>query len=76
MAALAVHAAVNVAAASLLSSTVLPTPGAPGDAEDPLPEDEERVSAQALLILVSLLIAALLTSYYLQRWRIRTVHET
>ncbi|KAJ1955873.1 monovalent cation:H+ antiporter, CPA1 (nhx1), partial [Linderina pennispora] len=42
----------------------------------PLPEEEEKVSAQALLILVSLLIMALLTSYYLQRWRIRTVHET
>ncbi|PIA13964.1 sodium/hydrogen exchanger [Coemansia reversa NRRL 1564] len=48
----------------------------PDETEDPAPEEEERVSAQALLILVSLLIAALLTSYYLQRWRIRSVHET
>ncbi|KAJ2165841.1 monovalent cation:H+ antiporter, CPA1 (nhx1), partial [Coemansia sp. RSA 560] len=56
----------------LSSSTALP----PSEGEEPTPEDEERVSSQALLILVSLLIAALLTSYYLQRWRIRTVHET
>ncbi|KAJ2548779.1 monovalent cation:H+ antiporter, CPA1 (nhx1) [Coemansia sp. RSA 1933] len=48
----------------------------PDDAEEPPPEDEEKVSSQALLILVSLLIAALLTSYYLQRWKIRSVHET
>ncbi|KAJ1903710.1 hypothetical protein LPJ71_005078, partial [Coemansia sp. S17] len=48
----------------------------PGGSTEPPPEEEERASSQALLILVSLLIAALLTSYYLQRWRIRTVHET
>ncbi|KAJ1906347.1 monovalent cation:H+ antiporter, CPA1 (nhx1) [Coemansia sp. IMI 209127] len=48
----------------------------PDDAEEPPPEEEEKVSSQALLILVSLLIAALLTSYYLQRWKIRSVHET
>ncbi|KAJ2386196.1 monovalent cation:H+ antiporter, CPA1 (nhx1), partial [Coemansia sp. RSA 2611] len=49
---------------------------APGGPTEPPPEEEEKASSQALLILVSLLIAALLTSYYLQRWRIRTVHET
>ncbi|KAJ2491231.1 monovalent cation:H+ antiporter, CPA1 (nhx1) [Coemansia sp. RSA 2050] len=48
----------------------------PDSHAEPPPEEEERASSQALLILVSLLIAALLTSYYLQRWRIRTVHET
>ncbi|KAJ1768579.1 monovalent cation:H+ antiporter, CPA1 (nhx1) [Coemansia sp. RSA 1813] len=48
----------------------------PDDTEEPPPEEEEKVSSQALLILVSLLIAALLTSYYLQRWKIRSVHET
>ncbi|KAJ2357452.1 monovalent cation:H+ antiporter, CPA1 (nhx1) [Coemansia sp. RSA 2618] len=59
----------------LLSSTATAQPS-PSEGEEPPPEDEERVSSQALLILVTLLIAALLTSYYLQRWRIRTVHET
>ncbi|KAJ2761138.1 monovalent cation:H+ antiporter, CPA1 (nhx1), partial [Coemansia nantahalensis] len=75
MAALATLRGVAAAAANA-AARALPTSGAPGDAADPLPEDEERVSSQALLILVSLLIAALLTSYYLQRRRIRTVHET
>ncbi|KAJ2795243.1 monovalent cation:H+ antiporter, CPA1 (nhx1), partial [Coemansia helicoidea] len=75
MAALATLRGVATAAANA-AARALPTSGAPGDAADPLPEDEERVSSQALLILVSLLIAALLTSYYLQRRRIRTVHET
>ncbi|KAJ2455802.1 monovalent cation:H+ antiporter, CPA1 (nhx1) [Coemansia sp. RSA 2424] len=60
-------AAMNMAAAA---STV------PDGSKEPPPEEEEKASSQALLILVSLLIAALLTSYYLQRWRIRTVHET
>ncbi|KAI8318090.1 Sodium/hydrogen exchanger, partial [Martensiomyces pterosporus] len=57
-------------------STTTSISGGSGDSEEPPPEEEEKVSSQALLILVSLLIAALLTSYYLQRWRIRTVHET
>ncbi|KAJ2629632.1 monovalent cation:H+ antiporter, CPA1 (nhx1) [Coemansia sp. RSA 1290] len=61
-----------VATALLTAATPVETPVE----EEPPPEDEERVSSQALLILVTLLIAALLTSYYLQRWRIRTVHET
>ncbi|KAI9502604.1 Sodium/hydrogen exchanger family-domain-containing protein [Coemansia spiralis] len=60
-----------------LETTTTAAPEKPEDSEEePLPEEEERVSSQALLILVSLLIAALLTSYYLQRWKIRTVHET
>ncbi|KAJ2664153.1 monovalent cation:H+ antiporter, CPA1 (nhx1) [Coemansia sp. RSA 1200] len=58
------------------TTTTSPPEDGPDDTEEPPPEDEEKVSSQALLILVSLLIAALLTSYYLQRWRIRTVHET
>ncbi|KAJ2783969.1 monovalent cation:H+ antiporter, CPA1 (nhx1) [Coemansia interrupta] len=64
-------------ATTLLSTVTAVIPGVPNDdSGEPLPEDEEKASSQALLILVSLLIAALLTSYYLQRWRIRTVHET
>ncbi|KAJ1965370.1 monovalent cation:H+ antiporter, CPA1 (nhx1) [Dipsacomyces acuminosporus] len=67
--------AVSLTTSTVLSSTTTASRG-PGDPEEPLPEEEEKVSSQALLILVSLLIAALLTSYYLQRWRIRTIHET
>ncbi|KAJ2806725.1 monovalent cation:H+ antiporter, CPA1 (nhx1), partial [Coemansia guatemalensis] len=69
-------AVLSTATGALLSVTSTPASDIPDDTEDPAPEEEERVSAQALLILVSLLIAALLTSYYLQRWRIRSVHET
>ncbi|KAJ2723786.1 monovalent cation:H+ antiporter, CPA1 (nhx1) [Coemansia sp. Benny D115] len=58
-----------------LATSAIPT-GTPAEPSEPLPEEEEKASSQALLILVTLLIAALLTSYYLQRWRIRTVHET
>ncbi|KAJ1820894.1 monovalent cation:H+ antiporter, CPA1 (nhx1), partial [Coemansia sp. RSA 2598] len=61
---------------STATETSTGLPDVPDGSGEPLPEDEEKVSSQALLILVSLLIAALLTSYYLQRWRIRTVHET
>ncbi|KAJ1998908.1 monovalent cation:H+ antiporter, CPA1 (nhx1) [Coemansia thaxteri] len=64
-------ASTTASAATSSSATATPT-----GSTEPSPEEEERASAQALLILVSLLIAALLTSYYLQRWRIRTVHET
>ncbi|KAJ1899175.1 monovalent cation:H+ antiporter, CPA1 (nhx1) [Kickxella alabastrina] len=71
---------ISTATTSILSSFTDTTstliPGLPDDSSEPLPEDEERASSQALLILVSLLIAALLTSYYLQRWKIRVVHET
>ncbi|KAJ2853590.1 monovalent cation:H+ antiporter, CPA1 (nhx1) [Coemansia erecta] len=69
---------VSLTTETLISTTAtsIDPPGAPDGTGEPLPEDEEKVSSQALLILVSLLIAALLTSYYLQRWRIRTVHET
>ncbi|KAJ1879243.1 monovalent cation:H+ antiporter, CPA1 (nhx1) [Coemansia sp. RSA 1722] len=71
---------VSSATETLISTTTTTTaidpPGVPDGSGEPLPEDEEKASSQALLILVSLLIAALLTSYYLQRWRIRTVHET
>ncbi|KAJ2451525.1 monovalent cation:H+ antiporter, CPA1 (nhx1) [Coemansia sp. RSA 2336] len=68
-----VDAGLSALATTLLAAA---TPVETPVEEEPPPEDEERVSSQALLILVTLLIAALLTSYYLQRWRIRTVHET
>ncbi|KAJ2850189.1 monovalent cation:H+ antiporter, CPA1 (nhx1) [Coemansia brasiliensis] len=67
-----VEAGLSAVATALMVATPVETPVE----DEPPPEDEERVSSQALLILVTLLIAALLTSYYLQRWRIRTVHET
>ncbi|KAI9275710.1 Sodium/hydrogen exchanger family-domain-containing protein [Phascolomyces articulosus] len=47
--------------------------------EDPLkdqPMEEEIYSSWALLILTSLLIGALWTSYFLQRHKIRAIHET
>lgn len=68
----------SIATSTLITTTssISPVPSGDDDAEEPPPEEEEKVSSQALLILVTLLIAALLTSYYLQRWRIRTVHET
>jgi sodium/hydrogen exchanger-like protein 6/7 len=40
------------------------------------PLEEEMYSSWALLILMSLLIGALWTSYYLQLRKIRAVHET
>ncbi|KAI8070987.1 Sodium/hydrogen exchanger family-domain-containing protein [Gongronella butleri] len=40
------------------------------------PMEEEMYSAWALLILMSLLIGALWTSYYLQLRKIRAIHET
>jgi sodium/hydrogen exchanger-like protein 6/7 len=39
-------------------------------------EEEEMYSSWALLILMTLLIGALWTSYYLQLRKIRAVHET
>ncbi|KAJ2813636.1 monovalent cation:H+ antiporter, CPA1 (nhx1), partial [Coemansia furcata] len=68
-------AAVARATATAVLNPAVATP-TPGGSVEPPPEEEEKASSQALLILVTLLIAALLTSYYLQRWRIRTVHET
>ncbi|KAI9491254.1 hypothetical protein BDB00DRAFT_833676 [Zychaea mexicana] len=47
--------------------------------DDPLkdqPMEEESYSSWALLILTSLLIGALWTSYYLQLRKIRAIHET
>ncbi|KNE70256.1 sodium/hydrogen exchanger 3 [Allomyces macrogynus ATCC 38327] len=41
-----------------------------------LPEDEELLSSRALLLLISLLFVTLWTSYYLQRHRIRIIHES
>ena len=47
------------------------------DPEDPTNATEEELySSWALLILVSLLIATLWMSYYLQLKKIRAVHET
>jgi solute carrier family 9 (sodium/hydrogen exchanger), member 6/7 len=47
------------------------------DPEDPKNAiQNERYSSWALLILVSLLIATLWMSYYLQLRKIRAVHET
>lgn len=46
----------------------------PGDVDQPL--EEEMYSSWALLILMTLLIGALWTSYYLQLKKIRAVHET
>ena len=40
------------------------------------PLEEEMYSSWALLILMTLLIGALWTSYYLQLRKIRAVHET
>lgn len=40
------------------------------------PLEEEMYSSWALLILMTLLIGALWTSYYLQLRQIRAVHET
>lgn len=47
---------------------------APGDVDQPL--EEEMYSSWALLILMTLLIGALWTSYYLQLKKIRAIHET
>lgn len=47
---------------------------APNDPDDPM--EEEFYSSWALLILTSLLIATLFTSYFLQRHSIRAVHES
>lgn len=47
--------------------------------DDPLkdkPLEEEIYSSWALLILTTLLIGALWTSYFLQRHKIRAIHET
>lgn len=47
--------------------------------DDPLkdqPMEEEIYSSWALLILTSLLIGALWTSYFLQLRKIRAIHET
>lgn len=47
----------------------------PSDGVDQ-PLEEEMYSSWALLILMTLLIGALWTSYYLQLKKIRAVHET
>lgn len=53
-------------------NTTLPHEG--GQTDQPL--EEEMYSSWALLILMTLLIGALWTSYYLQLKKIRAVHET
>ncbi|KAJ3369282.1 monovalent cation:H+ antiporter, CPA1 (nhx1) [Allomyces arbusculus] len=55
------------------------TPAQPSPSPLPpptLPEDEELLSSRALLLLISLLFVTLWTSYYLQRHRIRIIHES
>ncbi|KNE67695.1 sodium/hydrogen exchanger 3 [Allomyces macrogynus ATCC 38327] len=55
------------------------TPSQPSPSPLPpptLPEDEELLSSRALLLLISLLFVTLWTSYYLQRHRIRIIHES
>ncbi|KAI7884550.1 sodium/hydrogen exchanger [Lichtheimia hyalospora FSU 10163] len=47
---------------------------APNDPDDPM--EEEFYSSWALLILTTLLIATLFTSYFLQRHSIRAIHES
>ena len=42
----------------------------------PIPEEEEFYSSWSLFLVCLLLILSLWTSYYLQRKRIRAVHET
>jgi hypothetical protein len=48
----------------------------PGDELKNNPVEEEMYSSWALLILTTLLIGALWTSYYLQLKKIRAIHET
>lgn len=48
----------------------------PGDIFEGQPVEEELYSSWALLILTTLLIGALWTSYYLQLKQIRVIHET
>jgi sodium/hydrogen exchanger-like protein 6/7 len=48
----------------------------PGDELKNKPIEEEMYSSWALLILTTLLIGALWTSYYLQLKKIRAIHET
>ncbi|KAJ2959627.1 hypothetical protein NQZ79_g4936 [Umbelopsis isabellina] len=48
----------------------------PGDGPKANPIEEEMYSSWALLILTTLLIGALWTSYYLQLRKIRAIHET
>ncbi|RUS17420.1 Sodium/hydrogen exchanger family-domain-containing protein [Endogone sp. FLAS-F59071] len=50
--------------------------GDPGDIFEGQPVEEEFYSSWALLILTTLLIGALWTSYYLQLKQIRAIHET
>jgi sodium/hydrogen exchanger-like protein 6/7 len=42
----------------------------------PIPEEEEFYSSWSLFLVCMLLILSLWTSYYLQRKRIRAIHET
>ncbi|KAJ1913737.1 monovalent cation:H+ antiporter, CPA1 (nhx1) [Mycoemilia scoparia] len=74
-------------AASLLTSTTTSTAAestltsSPSSIPSPIidlppKEIEERISSQALLILITLLILTLLVSYTLQRRKIRIIHET
>ncbi|KAI8811969.1 Sodium/hydrogen exchanger family-domain-containing protein [Cladochytrium replicatum] len=60
-------------------STTSPLPSgtaSPSPSPDPSPHAEEIISTWAILILISLLFITLLTSYYLQRKRIKFIHET
>ncbi|KAI8927559.1 Sodium/hydrogen exchanger family-domain-containing protein [Entophlyctis helioformis] len=62
------------------SPTLMPSPSlpsAPLPSHSPLPATQEEISASwAILILISILVTILLTSYVLQRRQIRFIHET
>ncbi|KAJ8327792.1 monovalent cation:H+ antiporter, CPA1 (nhx1) [Batrachochytrium dendrobatidis] len=69
---------VQVAMSTTNDPTTSTQPNLPSlPSHTPLPATQEEVSTSwALLILVSILVCILLTSYYLQRRQIRFIHET
>jgi sodium/hydrogen exchanger-like protein 6/7 len=58
------------------SFTVPAAAAADSPTTTPIPEEEEFYSSWSLFLVCLLLILSLWTSYYLQRKRIRAVHET
>ncbi|KAH9037799.1 sodium/hydrogen exchanger [Lactarius pseudohatsudake] len=58
------------------SLTVSAAAAADSPTSTPIPEEEEFYSSWSLFLVCLLLILSLWTSYYLQRKRIRAVHET
>jgi hypothetical protein len=58
------------------SFTVSAAAAAESPTTTPIPEEEEFYSSWSLFLVCLLLILSLWTSYYLQRKRIRAVHET